>query len=218
MTGVTVVKLMFCMLTVFGSRKFFVLETWERLWHIDTNVKLFYIWRLTVESARSSLFWRPESEYHTLTLMSNGCCVCDSWQFFLFWRPESDYDTLTLMSNWCVWQQTFLCCRSLRVMITSWHWCQTDVCVVWQLTVLCSRGLRAMITSWHWCQTDVVCVWQLTGGRVLERHRFCVLELQECVETYSMRKDQAEQVGVTAVVHWHSSAKALRFTQCWVRR
>ena len=158
MTGVTVVKLMFCMLTVFGSRKFFVLETWERLWHIDTNVKLFYIWRLTVESARSSLFWRPESEYHTLTLMSNGCCVCDSWQFFLFWRPESDYDTLTLMSNWCVWQQTFLCCRSLRVMITSWHWCQTDVCVVWQLTVLCSRGLRAMITSWHWCQTDVLCV------------------------------------------------------------
>ncbi|XP_076468272.1 protein furry-like isoform X4 [Babylonia areolata] len=33
----------------------------------------------------------------------------------------------------------------------------------------------------------------LTGGKVLERHRFCVLEIQECVETYSMRKDQAEQ-------------------------
>ena len=27
----------------------------------------------------------------------------------------------------------------------------------------------------------------------MERHRFCVLEIQECVETYTMRKDQAEQ-------------------------
>ncbi|XP_025086109.1 protein furry homolog isoform X4 [Pomacea canaliculata] len=33
----------------------------------------------------------------------------------------------------------------------------------------------------------------LTGGRVLERHRFCVLEIQECVETYVLRKDLAEQ-------------------------
>ena len=53
---------------------------------------------------------------------------------------------------------------------------------------------------------------------MLERHRFCVLELQECVETYSMRKDQAEQVCVTAVVRWHSSPKILRYTQRWVRK
>ncbi|XP_041356858.1 protein furry-like isoform X3 [Gigantopelta aegis] len=33
----------------------------------------------------------------------------------------------------------------------------------------------------------------LHGTRVLERHRFCVLEIQECFETYCMRKDQAEE-------------------------
>lgn len=32
------------------------------------------------------------------------------------------------------------------------------------------------------------------GTRVVEKHRFCVLEIQECYETYSMRKDQVEQV------------------------
>ncbi|XP_012945432.1 protein furry homolog isoform X2 [Aplysia californica] len=33
----------------------------------------------------------------------------------------------------------------------------------------------------------------LLGSRLLDRHRFCVLEIQECFETYSLRKDQAEQ-------------------------
>ncbi|KAK6173600.1 hypothetical protein SNE40_017021 [Patella caerulea] len=33
----------------------------------------------------------------------------------------------------------------------------------------------------------------LLGSRVVEKHRFCVLEIQECFETYYMRKDQAEQ-------------------------
>uniref|UniRef100_A0A0B7AGE7 Protein furry C-terminal domain-containing protein n=1 Tax=Arion vulgaris TaxID=1028688 RepID=A0A0B7AGE7_9EUPU len=33
----------------------------------------------------------------------------------------------------------------------------------------------------------------LLGSRLVDRHRFCVLEIQECFETYSMRKDQAEQ-------------------------
>ncbi|XP_048243647.1 protein furry-like isoform X3 [Haliotis rufescens] len=33
----------------------------------------------------------------------------------------------------------------------------------------------------------------LIGSRVLERHRFCMLEIQECFETYCMRKDQSEQ-------------------------
>ncbi|XP_052797247.1 protein furry-like isoform X3 [Mya arenaria] len=30
------------------------------------------------------------------------------------------------------------------------------------------------------------------GSRVVEKHRFCLLEMQECFETYCMRKDQAE--------------------------
>ncbi|XP_059157209.1 protein furry homolog isoform X2 [Physella acuta] len=33
----------------------------------------------------------------------------------------------------------------------------------------------------------------LLGTRLVDRHRFCVLEIQECFETYSSRKDQAEQ-------------------------
>ncbi|XP_052278154.1 protein furry-like isoform X3 [Dreissena polymorpha] len=33
----------------------------------------------------------------------------------------------------------------------------------------------------------------LHGSRVVDKHRFCLLEMQECFETYSMRKDHAEQ-------------------------
>lgn len=37
-------------------------------------------------------------------------------------------------------------------------------------------------------ETDV-----LVGSRVVDRHKYCLLEMQECFETYCMRKDQAEQ-------------------------
>ncbi|XP_063413170.1 protein furry-like isoform X1 [Mytilus trossulus] len=33
----------------------------------------------------------------------------------------------------------------------------------------------------------------LTGSRVLEKHKFNLLEIQECLDTYGLRKDQAEQ-------------------------
>ena len=102
MTGVTDVKLMFCMLTVFGSRKFFVLETWEWLWHTDTNVKLFYMWQLTVESARSSLFWRPESESHLDTDVKR--MLCGSWQFIVLetWEWSWHLDTDVKLICVCV--------------------------------------------------------------------------------------------------------------------
>ncbi|KAL4229824.1 hypothetical protein ACF0H5_010216 [Mactra antiquata] len=32
----------------------------------------------------------------------------------------------------------------------------------------------------------------LIGSRVVDRHKYCLLETQECFETYCMRKDQAE--------------------------
>ncbi|XP_060599761.1 protein furry homolog [Ruditapes philippinarum] len=37
-------------------------------------------------------------------------------------------------------------------------------------------------------ETDV-----LVGSRVVDKHKYCLLEMQECFETYCMRKDQAEQ-------------------------
>ncbi|WAQ97896.1 FRYL-like protein [Mya arenaria] len=35
-------------------------------------------------------------------------------------------------------------------------------------------------------------LYRIHGSRVVEKHRFCLLEMQECFETYCMRKDQAE--------------------------
>ena len=32
------------------------------------------------------------------------------------------------------------------------------------------------------------------GSRLIDKHRFCLNEMQECFETYTLRKDQAEQV------------------------
>lgn len=37
---------------------------------------------------------------------------------------------------------------------------------------------------------------QLVGSRVVDRHKYCLLETQECFETYCMRKDQAESVSL----------------------
>ncbi|KAK3100413.1 hypothetical protein FSP39_019611 [Pinctada imbricata] len=55
------------------------------------------------------------------------------------------------------------------------------------------RQVMAMMFAHMECPYFFVDTEMLTGHKVVEKHKFSLLEMKECFETYCMRKDQAEQ-------------------------